>query len=183
MLKKTLFLRTARINLTSKLSNSTFDYTATNEPIFDYMPDSAESNSLKQALKNQWETVVDIPIIIGDEEIRTDMVRYQVAPFYPQHKIARYYYADRDLIEKAIKSNVSARKRWEVTAVSERAKIFLRAADMIASTQRDRLLATTILGQGKTVYQAEIDAACELVDFMRFNAQVYKKKLFDKLSS
>ncbi len=171
MLKTSKILRVSGINLKLKNFNSTLDYKAVNEPIGDYLPNSAESKSLKQSINKHSEAIVDVPIVIGDEEIRTSHVCYQVAPFDHQRKLARYYYADKGIIDKAIRNNVDARMRWESTPFAERAKIILKAADLMASTYRNDLLATTILGQAKTVYQAEIDAVCELVDFLRFNVQ------------
>ncbi len=110
-------------------------------------------------------------IVIGDEEIRTNSAFYQVAPFDHNKKIAKFYYADKQLIEKAIQNSLSARAQWESLSLEHRAKIFLTAADTLASARRSDIVAATMLGQAKTVFQAEIDAACELIDFLRFNVQ------------
>lgn len=99
-------------------------------------------------------------------------------PFDHKRKLARFYHADKQTIEEAIKSSLEARAQWESTSFEFRAAIILKAADAIANEKRSDVLAATMLGQGKTVFQAEIDAACELIDFLRFNVQF----LFDLLS-
>jgi 1-pyrroline-5-carboxylate dehydrogenase len=147
-------------------------YVATNEPIFDYKGDSIERNNLKKSLDNfLGQGTIDVPIIIGDKEIRTSNVRYQVLPFDHKTKIAKFYYADKKLIQEAIQNSLTARAGWESTSIDERCNILLKAADILAGPKRADILASTMLGQGKTIFQAEIDAACELIDFLRFNVQ------------
>ena len=159
-----------------KNSNSANNYSiqnfkAQNEPTLDYLADSFESKSLKETLSKYVEQTIDIPIVIGDEEIRTNDYRYQVLPFDHEKKIAKFYYADKQLIEKAIKSSVAAQADWDKTPLEQRAKVFLKAADTLSNVRRNDIVAATMLGQSKTVFQAEIDAACELIDFLRFNVQ------------
>jgi 1-pyrroline-5-carboxylate dehydrogenase len=92
-------------------------------------------------------------------------------PFDHKRKLARFYHADKKTIEEGIKSCLDARQSWESTSFEYRSQILLKAADKLANEKRSEILAATMLGQGKTVYQAEIDAACELIDFLRFNVQ------------
>lgn len=145
-------------------------YTAVNEPMFDYAPGSQEKKDLEATLE-KYSGVTDCPIVIGDEEIRTDDVRYQVSPHDHQKKVASYYWATPEIINKAIANNLASRVAWEKRSQTERCDIFLHAADLISGKYRMDLLATTMLGQSKNVWQAEIDAAAELIDFLRFDVQ------------
>lgn len=176
MLKRSLnqaifYLNTRYYQTSSVVYNDLRSFKAQNEPILDYKVNSNERNHLKVTLSKYLEQELDIPIVIGDEEIHTDDIKFQVAPFEHKRRIARYYYADKQLIELAIKNNLSARADWEATPLEKRAEIFLKAADTLSTVRRSDIIASTMLGQAKTVYQAEIDAACELIDFLRFNVQ------------
>ncbi|KAJ1522580.1 hypothetical protein ONE63_001765 [Megalurothrips usitatus] len=142
-----------------------------NEPILGYLPGSKERKDLEKALQETASKVEDVPIVIGEEEIRTKNVQYQVMPHDHSKKIAQYYYATPDLIKKAIDTATEAQKKWDRVPMQERIKIWMRAADLMADKYRAQLNATTMLGQAKVVIQAEIDSACELIDFIRFNAQ------------
>ncbi|XP_018335640.1 delta-1-pyrroline-5-carboxylate dehydrogenase, mitochondrial [Agrilus planipennis] len=148
-----------------------------NEPILDYLKGSRERTELEGELKKVSATVEDVPIIIGNEEFRTDQVKYQVMPHNHQHKIAKFYYATPALIEKAIKVATETQKTWDRTPMSDRFVIWERAADLMANEHRQKLNATTMLGQSKTAYQAEIDSAAELIDFFRFNLYFLKEAL------
>ncbi|KAL8601877.1 hypothetical protein ACOMHN_020612 [Nucella lapillus] len=157
-------------------------YVAVNEPILEYRPGSQESRDLQAALDRYEAKVVDVPIVIGDEEIRPGNALAQVRPFDHQKKVATFYYATPDLLKKgidllkkAIASCMKARKDWERRPLEERCQIFLKAADLMATKYRMDLLATTMLGQAKNIVQAEIDAAAELVDFLRFNVMFAQK--------
>jgi len=157
-------------------------YTAVNEPMFDFAPGSQERKDLEAALK-KYENVTDVPIVIGDEEIRVGKPRKQVAPFDHQRAIANYYWATPDLINKAIDNCMKSRVAWEKKSQTERCDIFLKAADMMAGEYRMDILATTMLGQAKNVWQAEIDSAAELIDFLRFDVQfAYKITEYQPLS-
>ncbi|XP_064642543.1 delta-1-pyrroline-5-carboxylate dehydrogenase, mitochondrial-like [Lineus longissimus] len=151
-------------------------YTCENEPVLDYLAGSEERKNLEAALK-KYEGVTEVPICIGDEEIKTSDIRHQVAPFDHQRKVAKFHYATPAIVQKGIDSCMSARKDWEATPIEKRAEIFLKAADLIAGKYRGEILATTMLGQGKTIVQAEIDAAPELIDFLRFNVMFAAKNL------
>jgi 1-pyrroline-5-carboxylate dehydrogenase len=134
-----------------------------------YRKGSKERKELIEALKQAKSTVVDVPIVIAGEEIRTNDVRYQTMPHDHQHKIAKFYYADTKLVEKAIGKSVEVQKKWDRTSLKERLDIWERAACLMAGKYRQKLNAATMLGQSKTTIQAEIDAAAELIDFIRFN--------------
>ncbi|XP_046360059.2 delta-1-pyrroline-5-carboxylate dehydrogenase, mitochondrial-like [Haliotis rufescens] len=144
-------------------------FVAENEPMYDYAPGSPEKQQLDEAVKRHSGQVADVPIVIGDEEIRTGTARYQVEPFDHQKKIAKYYYASPEQVKKAIDVSLAAREAWERTPLEKRSEVFLRAADLMSTKYRYDLLATTMLGQAKNVWQAEIDSAAELIDFLRFN--------------
>lgn len=133
-----------------------------------YAKNSKERNELERTLKATASTCEDIPIVIGTEEIRTNDVRYQVMPHNHSKKIATYYYADKKLLQKAIDTSVDAQRKWDRTSIEERLRIWNRAADLMAGQYRQQLNAATMLGQAKTVIQAEIDSAAELIDFIRF---------------
>ncbi|XP_076451536.1 delta-1-pyrroline-5-carboxylate dehydrogenase, mitochondrial-like [Babylonia areolata] len=150
-------------------------YQAVNEPILEYRPGSPESKELEEAIRRYEGKVVDIPIVIGDEEIRLDQVRSQVRPFDHQKKVATFCYATPELVTKAVESSLKARKDWEKRPQEERSRIFLDAADLMAKKYRMDLMAATMLGQAKNIVQAEIDAAAELVDFLRFNVMFAQK--------
>ncbi|KAG7253802.1 hypothetical protein CRUP_000405 [Coryphaenoides rupestris] len=113
----------------------------------------------------------EIPCVVGDEHVWTSDVRYQLSPFDHSHKVAKFCYADKELLNKAIVASVAARRDWDLKPVQDRAQILFKAADVISGPKRAEILAKTMIGQAKTVVQAEIDAAPELIDFFRFNAK------------
>ncbi|XP_039612084.1 delta-1-pyrroline-5-carboxylate dehydrogenase, mitochondrial [Polypterus senegalus] len=142
-----------------------------NEPVLDFNPGSSERKALEKALQELKGKTEEVPCVIGDEHIWTKDVRYQVSPFNHSHKVAKFCYADKVLLNKAINASLAARKEWDLRPVQDRAQILFKAADLISGPYRAELLAKTMIGQGKTVVQAEIDAAAELIDFFRFNAK------------
>uniref|UniRef100_A0A1W7RAT0 Multifunctional fusion protein n=1 Tax=Hadrurus spadix TaxID=141984 RepID=A0A1W7RAT0_9SCOR len=146
------------------------DFTVENESNYAYEKGSKEIKNLEAALMKYKNACEDIPIIIGGEEIRTNNVRYQVMPFEHSSKVAKYYWASPEIIRKAIDKSLEVRPSWEGTPISQRIKLFLKAADLISGKYRMDLNASTMLGQGKILYEAEIDSAAELADFFRFNA-------------
>lgn len=146
-----------------------------NEPLLSYLANSPERTKLEAELKKMSSEVTDIPIVIGGEEIRSGEERYQVMPHKHSHKIAKFYYADAGKIHKAITTAVKAQESWDRTSLSERVKIWEKAADLMATKYRAELLSATMLGQAKTIVQAEIDAAAELIDFMRMNVEFLKQ--------
>ncbi|XP_055352165.1 delta-1-pyrroline-5-carboxylate dehydrogenase, mitochondrial-like [Paramacrobiotus metropolitanus] len=145
---------------------------AVNEPLLEYLPGSEERKKVEASLRRLGGQITDVPIVIGDKEVRGNaLFRFQSMPFEHKSKVAKFYCASPDIMQTAIDSAMDARSRWEATPLEERARIFLKAADLIAGKYRADVVAATMLGQGKTVYQAEIDAAAELADFLRFNVQ------------
>ncbi|XP_066997161.1 delta-1-pyrroline-5-carboxylate dehydrogenase, mitochondrial [Anabrus simplex] len=157
--------------------NSVEEFSFKNERVLGYLKGSEERTRLQAALEKIKSRVEDCPIVIGDKEYRTDQCLYQVMPHNHSHKIAKYYYATADLIKKAISTAVAAQCEWERVPLNEKLKIWDRAANLMAGEYRMQLNAATMLGQSKTVIQAEIDSAAELIDFFRFNAFQAKELL------
>lgn len=152
----------------------------TNEPVYDYAPGTPEKESLKKLLKKMLSEEIEIPLIIGGREVRTGNLAECRVPHDHQHIIGRYHKAGPDEIDLAVKESNKAWKEWSEMDWVSRASIFLRAAELLATKYRDILNASTMLGQSKTAYQAEIDSACELIDFYRYNAfymnQIYAEQ-------
>ncbi|MDP2480023.1 MAG: L-glutamate gamma-semialdehyde dehydrogenase [Candidatus Palauibacterales bacterium] len=142
-----------------------------NEPVRSYAPGSPEREELKSRLAEMAESEADIPIVIGGEEIRTGDTGQVVMPHDHQHVLARFHRAGADEARAAIEAARAAWSEWSAWDWQERAAVFLRAADLLAGPWRATVNAATMLGQSKTAHQAEIDSACELVDFWRFNAR------------
>ena len=144
--------------------------TPVNEPIRSYGPGSPEKASLKARLAAMAGERVEIPIIIGGKEIRSGELGHSVMPHNHQHVLADYHKADASHVAMAIEAARKAQQEWSQWAWEDRVAVFLKAAELLATTWRDTINSATMLGQSKTVYQSEIDAACELIDFWRFNA-------------
>lgn len=151
------------------------DFEVKNEPILSYKKGSKERKELLEELEKAKSQVLNIPIMINGEEITTRQIKHQPMPHDHEHKIAQFYYADAKLIEKAIGKCVEAQKKWDKTPLKERVAIYDKAADLMAGKYRQKLNAATMLGQSKTVIQAEIDASAELIDFIRFNVFFLKE--------
>ncbi|MGC4120610.1 MAG: L-glutamate gamma-semialdehyde dehydrogenase [Myxococcales bacterium] len=141
-----------------------------NEPILQYGPGSPEKKALKARLKELGSTQVEIPVVVGGKPIHTGRLAEVRAPHAHRHLLARFHEAGRPEVEAAIKSALEAHRDWAALPFHERASVFLKAADLLAAGWRPTINASTMLGQSKTVFQAEIDAACESIDFWRFNA-------------
>jgi 1-pyrroline-5-carboxylate dehydrogenase len=154
--------------------------TPVNETILSYAPGSAERAQLKKALADARATTVDVPMFIGGKEVRTDKKVAMRPPHDHQHILGHFSQGDKSHVEAAIKSALAAKANWERLAWEQRAAIFLKAADLIAGPYRAKLNAATMLAQSKNAFQAEIDAACELIDFLRFNvkymAEIYQQQ-------
>ena len=140
-----------------------------NEPVRDYGPGSAEKASLKRRLAEMLDERVEIPLIIGGEEVRTGDTFEAICPHDHGHVLAEVHQAGPAEVERAIAAAAEAWHDWSAMGWEQRAAVFLKAAELLAGPWRDTLNAATMLNQSKTVYQAEIDAACELIDFWRFN--------------
>ncbi len=151
-----------------------------NEPVLGYVPGSPERARLAAELKRMAGEELEIPAVIGGERVTTGRLLPVVMPHEHQHVLARCHLADPPLVERAIAAATDARRDWEAMRWEARAAVFLRAAELLAGPWRMRLNAATMLGQSKTAHQAEIDAACELIDFLRWNvafaAQLYAQQ-------
>jgi 1-pyrroline-5-carboxylate dehydrogenase len=154
-----------------------------NEPVLQYAPGSPERAALKAALEKLSSERADIPLLIGGKEVRTGTAKEVRMPHKHGHVLASAHSADRGQIQKAIDAALAAKRDWSNTPFHERAAIFLRAADLLATRMRPTVNAATMLGQSKTAYQAEIDSACELIDFLRFNVHFADKLLAEQPSS
>ncbi len=151
-----------------------------NEPILPYAPGSKERALLKAELDRQYALELDIPLIIGGQEVRTGKTQKAVCPHDHQHVLARYHEAGEAEVRLAIGAAMAAKKDWEATPWEDRAAIFHKVASLISTKYRYILNAATMLGQSKSAYQAEIDSTCETADFFRHNAkfmeEIYKQQ-------
>jgi 1-pyrroline-5-carboxylate dehydrogenase len=150
-----------------------------NEPFKSYAPGSPERLSLKARLKSMAAETVDMPLIIGGKEIRTGDTATSVMPHDHAHVLGTYHKASEQHVVQAIEAAAAARAEWSGWAFEDRAAVILKAAELLTTTWRDTINAATMLGQSKTAFQAEIDAAAELVDFWRFNTH-YAQELMDE---
>ena len=141
-----------------------------NEPVKDYKPGSEERKTLLNEYKRQSNEKIEIPIIIGGKKIYSDKVGHCVSPHNHKKVLATFYKADEKIVNSAIKNSLETWKSWSSTSLSYRTTIFRKAAKLLAGKWRDKINAATMLNQSKNVYQAEIDAACELIDFFNFNS-------------
>jgi 1-pyrroline-5-carboxylate dehydrogenase len=146
-------------------------YIAVNEPILNYAPGSAERSALQAELSAQAETVRTIPVIAGGKRIHSGHTVQVTAPHRHSLHLADLHLATPATVHVAIDAALAAQRTWSRWTLEERAAVFLKAADLLAGPWRQRMNAATMLGQGKTAYQAEIDSSCELIDFLRFNVQ------------
>jgi 1-pyrroline-5-carboxylate dehydrogenase len=150
-----------------------------NEPVRSYAPGSPEKAAIKARLASMAKERIEMPLIIGGQEIRTGDIAESVMPHDHAHVLGTYHRASTKHVEQAIAAAKRASADWSNWAWEDRAAVFLRAAELLATTWRSTINATTMLGQSKTVYQAEIDSACELIDFWRFNPH-YAQELYDE---
>lgn len=153
--------------------------TPVNETILSYAPGSTERSLLKAALTEARSKQIDVPMYIGAEKVRTDKKVAMRPPHDHQHILGHYSQGDKSHVEAAIKAALAAKADWERLPWEQRAAIFLKAADLIAGPYRYKINAATMLGQSKNVFQAEIDAACELIDFLRFNVK-YMSEIYQQ---
>ncbi|HVD32088.1 MAG TPA: aldehyde dehydrogenase family protein, partial [Gemmatimonadales bacterium] len=148
-----------------------------NEPVLSYAPGSQERAALKAALAAVGAQQADIPAVVGGREVRTGVTHDVVSPHCHGRVLAKTHQADRATIEAAVKTAAEAQRDWGQWRFEDRAAVFLRAAELLATTYRQLLNAATMLGQSKTAFQAEIDSACELIDFLRFNVH-YAERIY-----
>ena len=161
------------------MSNAYFTIpTPINEPVLNYAPGSPERAAVAAQYKKYFEGHADIPMYIGGAEVRTNNTRNITPPHDHQHVVGHYHLADEAIVDQAISNALASRKAWVDTPWEHRAAVFLKAADLLAGPYRAKINAATMIAQSKTVHQAEIDAACEFIDFLRFNAyfmtQIYR---------
>jgi len=141
-----------------------------NEPVKDYSPGSNEKELLKQKLSELRSQQIQVPLIIDGNEIKTDNTSTINMPHNHEIQLGKFYMACRDEVDLAIESNLKAWQSWSKVTLIDRCSIFNKAADLLSTTWRDTINAATMLNMSKNVYQAEIDAACEMIDFFRFNS-------------
>ncbi|TXE18826.1 L-glutamate gamma-semialdehyde dehydrogenase [Psychroserpens burtonensis] len=144
---------------------------AINEPVKSYAPGSPERDEVLQAYKKMFNETIDVPLYINGKDVTTGNTKTMSAPHDHQHVVGTYHVAEKSNIDDAIATALEARKEWSQLPWEQRAGIFLKAAELIAGPYRAKINAATMIAQSKTVHQAEIDAACELIDFLRFNVQ------------
>jgi len=151
---------------------------AVNEPVKAYAPNSPEKKSLLDTYKKMYNEKVDIPFYIGGKEVRTGNTVSIHPPHDHKHTVGQYHKADKSHVEQAITNALEAREAWSKMPWEHRAAIFLKAAELLAGPYRDRMNASTMICQSKNVMQAEIDAACEMVDFFKFNVE-FMTEIYD----
>ncbi|WP_298536085.1 L-glutamate gamma-semialdehyde dehydrogenase [uncultured Algibacter sp.] len=144
---------------------------AVNEPVKSYAPGSPERAAVLDAYKTMFNSKIDVPLYINGEDVITGNTRTMSPPHDHQHVVGTYHLAEQSHIDDAISTALEARKTWSQMPWEQRAGIFLKAAELIAGPYRAKINAATMIAQSKTIHQAEIDAACEFIDFLRFNVQ------------
>lgn len=151
-----------------------------NEPVLSYAPGSPEKKRLKETLAAMKNVVLDVPMYIGAEEVRTGKKAAMRPPHEHGHVLGYFHEGDAAHVKKAISTALRAKDKWAGTTWENRAAIFLKAADLLATKYRAEIVAATMLGQSKNCFQAEIDSACELIDFLRFNvhflSEIYRQQ-------
>ncbi|WP_046757140.1 L-glutamate gamma-semialdehyde dehydrogenase [Kordia jejudonensis] len=154
--------------------------TAINEPVKSYAPGSPERAAVTAQYEAYFNGNVDVPMYIGSEEVKTGNTNTMTPPHDHKHVVGTYHLAEKKHVTQAIETALEARKKWAQLTWEQRAAIFLKAAELIAGPYRAKINAATMIAQSKTVHQAEIDAACELIDFLRFNvefmSQIYEEQ-------
>ena len=153
--------------------------TPINEPVLLYAAGSSEKNELKLKLEEFAGQQIEIPLVIGGTEVRTGNLGECILPHDHRHVIASFHKGNTETVNQAIAAAAEARPSWAAMDWEARAAIFLRAAELLAGKYRQILNAATMLNQSKTAFQAEIDAACELIDFFRFNVS-YLPRIFEQ---
>lgn len=152
---------------------------AVNETVKSYAAGSEERKSLQAAYDKMWNEIAEIPMYIGSEEIKTANKTAINPPHDHKHTVGYFYGGDKSHTEKAIKTALEAREKWVRMPWEQRASIFLKAAELLAGPYRAKINAATMIGQGKNAFQAEIDSACEFIDFLRFNVQ-YMSEIYSE---
>ena len=156
---------------------------AVNEPVKEYAPGSPEREELLATYKKMFNSNIDVPMHINGDEVRTKNTRNITPPHDHKHIVGQYHIADKSHVDSAISTALAAREAWSSVAWTERASIFLKAAELLAGPYRAKMNAATMIAQSKNVHQAEIDASCEMIDFFRFNVQYMTDIFKDQPSS
>src|SRR5690606_32141281 len=154
-----------------------------NEPVNSYAPGTPQRDALKAALDRMAGEHLDIPLIIGGEEVRTGDLGRAVMPHAHAHELATWHRAGEAEAQRAVEAALTAQREWASWGWEDRAAVFLRAAELLSTRWRPILNAATMLGQSKTAHQAEIDSACELIDFWRFNVHFARQMFEDQPNS
>jgi len=152
---------------------------ATNEPVLSYAPGSPEKIELKKALDEAKNTLVDIPMYIGGEEVRTENKVSIHPPHEINHTLGNYHEGDASHVTQAINASLGAKEAWASLPWEQRAAVFLKAAELLAGPYRAKMNAATMLGQSKNAFQSEIDAVCELVDFFKYNVE-FAREIYEE---
>ena len=153
--------------------------TAINEPVKSYAPGSPEREAVSKQYAEYFNGNVDVPMYIGSDEVRTGNTRNMTPPHDHQHVVGQYHLGEKTHVETSISTALEARKAWSQMPWEQRAAIFLRAAELVAGPYRAKINAATMIAQSKTIHQAEIDAACEYIDFLRFNVE-FMSQIYDE---
>ncbi len=153
--------------------------TAINEPIKSYAPGTPERDAVLKQYKSYYDSTVDVPLYIGEDELHTDQKRPMSPPHEHQHIVGHYSTAQKNHVEDAVANCLASREAWANLTWEQRAAVFLKAADLIAGPYRSKINAATMMAQSKNIHQAEIDAACELIDFLRFNVE-YMSQIYEE---
>ncbi|MGY5847190.1 L-glutamate gamma-semialdehyde dehydrogenase [Salegentibacter sp. HM20] len=152
---------------------------AVNEPVKTYAPGTPEREEVLLTYKDMYNTKMEVPLYIGSKQVKTGDTATMYPPHDHKHELGIYHKASKKNVEEAIESALEARTKWANLPWEQRAAVFLKAADLIAGPYRSRINAATMIGQSKNIYQAEIDSACELCDFLRFNVE-YMSQIYNE---
>ena len=156
---------------------------AKNETVLSYSPESEERKNILKTYKKMYDGSVEVPMYINGEYVKTGKTHTISPPHDHKHVVGEYHIADKSHVEAAINTALKAKEKWSELAWEQRAAIFLKAAELIAGPYRSKINAATMIAQSKTVHQAEIDAACEFIDFLRFNVEFMTKIYSDQPKS
>ena len=158
------------------MSNAIFKTpVAINEPILSYAPGSAERKELQETVAKMKASPVDVPMYINGREVKTGNTVSMHPPYDHQHNLGQFHMGTKDHVQMAIDAALEAKESWANTSWEHRASVFLKAAELIAGPYRQKLNGATMLAQSKNAFQAEIDSACEIIDFFRYNAQFMRQ--------
>ena len=163
--------------------NKVKQYKAENEPVLGYKAGSKERNNVEKTYNDMFNSKVDVLLYIGGEEILTEKRKNILPPHDHKNIVGTYSQADENHVQDAIENLIENKESWSNTPWEKRCEIFLKAADLLANEYRAKITAGTMIGQSKNIFQAEIDAACEFIDFLRFNVsyltEIYNEQPID----